>query len=188
MTDLAVGFARQEALQLAVTLHASLDSGEGVSQAAAVDAAVLATAGAFTQWLLAAPAYLTLTVFPITYEQGNHALHRPTTRTGDDMAVTLTDTEEVSYAVEAEDSKGFPVADTLTWSESSDGAVVALTASADGTSAEFVAVAPGTSTITVTDGTLTASDVITVTAGAVASLVLTPGAVEQQAPPAPTAD
>ena len=41
----------------------------------------------------------------------------------------------------------------------------------------FTAVAPGTANISVTDGTLTASDLITVTAGAVASLVLTPGDV-----------
>jgi len=55
-----------------------------------------------------------------------------------------------------------------------------VTPSADGTSAEFVAVDPGVSTITVTDGTLSASDTITVVAGAVSQLVLTPGTPEAQ--------
>jgi hypothetical protein len=51
----------------------------------------------------------------------------------------------------------------------------------------FAAVAPGSATITVTDGTLSASDLITVTAGAAASLVLTPGTPESETPAAPPA-
>jgi hypothetical protein len=99
----------------------------------------------------------------------------------------MSDTQEVTYAVEAEDSRGFQVADTLTWSESSGGAVVTATPSADGTSCLFTSVAPGTSTVSVTDGTLSASDIITVTPGGVASLVLTPGAVTDQPTPVPSA-
>ena len=91
------------------------------------------------------------------------------------MSVSMSDTQQVAYTVEPEDSKGNQTSDTLTWSEDSNGAVVAMTASADGLSAEFVAVAPGTATISVTDGTLNGSDLVTVTAGPVASLVLTPG-------------
>ena len=101
------------------------------------------------------------------------------------MSVTLTDTQQVSYSVEAEDSKNQPVSDTLTWSSDDNGAVVTVTPSADTLSCVFASVAPGTANITVTDGTLTDVDVITVTAGAVASLVLTPGAPVDEPAPAP---
>lgn len=93
------------------------------------------------------------------------------------MSVTMTDVQAVSYACEPEDSRGFAVSDALTWSEDSGGAVVTAAPSADGLSCEFTAVAPGTATVSVTDGTLSASDLITVTVGGVASLVLTPGPV-----------
>ncbi len=91
------------------------------------------------------------------------------------MSVTMTDAQTVSYAVEPEDSRGFQVADTITWSSDDNGAVLTVTPAADGLSCVFAAVAPGTATITASDGTLSASDLITVTTGAVASLVLTPG-------------
>jgi Bacterial Ig-like domain (group 2) len=92
------------------------------------------------------------------------------------MSVQMTDAQAVTYTVDPEDSKGFPVADTITWSESSGGTVVTATPAADGLSCVFAAVAPGTATISATDGTLSASDSIDVTTGGVASLVLTPGA------------
>jgi hypothetical protein len=95
----------------------------------------------------------------------------------------MTDDQEVTYTCAPEDDKGFPVSDTLTWTESSGGTVVTVTPSADTLSALFVSVAPGTSTISVTDGTLSATDIITVTAGGVASLVLTPGTPAAQTPP-----
>jgi len=98
----------------------------------------------------------------------------------------MTDDQMVTYVCEPEDDKGFAVGDTLTWSESSGGAVVTAAPSADGMSCVFSAVAPGDSTVSVTDGTLSASDTVTVTAGGVASLVLTPGTpvAEAAAPPA----
>ena len=102
------------------------------------------------------------------------------------MPVSMTDSQEVTYACEAEDSRGFQVADTLTWSEDSGGAVVSLAPSADGTSCVVTAVAPGTANITVTDGTLSGTDAVTVTPGAVAQLVLTPGAVTDQPAPEPS--
>jgi hypothetical protein len=103
------------------------------------------------------------------------------------MSVTMTDSQQVSYGVEPEDDKGFPVADTITWSEDSGGAVLSAAPSADGLSCVFTAVAPGSANVTASDGTLSASDLVTVTAGAVASLVLTPGTPEDVAPPAPPA-
>ena len=102
------------------------------------------------------------------------------------MSVTLTDTQQVSYSCEAEDSQGsaghrHPHLVLRT----TPARCVTVTPSADGTSCVFAAVAPGSATISVTDGTLSAQDVITVTPGAVASLVLTPGAISDE--PAPSA-
>ena len=94
------------------------------------------------------------------------------------MGVSMSDSQQVTYQVEPEDSKGFPTSDTLTWSADDGGAVVTATVSDDTLSATYVAVAPGQANITVTDGTLSAGDAITVTAGPAASLVLTAGAPE----------
>lgn len=166
---------RAEALRLAVELHA----GRGVPAwgAATMTDRVLKDAGRFELWLIGKPARLRLTPGPFTFEQGTPGPGVPTITitSGDNMAVQMLDTQSVPYACEPEDSKGFAVADTLTWTESSGGTVVTATPSADGLSCDFAAVAPGTATITVTDGTLSGSDVITVTAGPVAQLVLTPG-------------
>ncbi|HEX3962159.1 MAG TPA: hypothetical protein VHZ03_36945 [Trebonia sp.] len=159
---------RFEALQLAVELHTGRDTAFPAED-------VLDAADRFTRWLHARPARLILAVAPTTFEQGDPARHHPTKRTGDPMSVTMTDDQEVSYSVQAEDDKGAPVSDTLTWSADDNGAVVTVTPAADGMSCVYAAVAPGTATVSVTDGTLSASDLITVTAGAAASLVLTPG-------------
>ena len=96
------------------------------------------------------------------------------------MSVSLTDAEKFTYTVEPEDSRGFQVADTLTWSEDSGGAVITLTPSDDGLSADVVAVAPGTANVTVSDGTLSGADQVTVTTGPVAQIVMTPGPVSEQ--------
>lgn len=170
--DIAV--IRAEALRLAVDLHAG---SHATTWGAPIAERVLDDAGRFERWLIGAPARLHLTPSPFTFNQGMPGPGVPTIiiTSGDQMAVQMLDTQAVSYTCEPEDSKGFPVADTLTWSESSGGAVVIAAPAADGLSCQFTAVAPGTSTITVTDGTLSGSDVITVTAGPAAQLVLTPG-------------
>ena len=161
--------ARSEALALATELHAFDRDHDQVD-------CVLETAGKFTRWLVERPHRLHLRPAPFTFQQPAYPGPAVHTKTGDHgMSVTMTDAQTVSYTCEPEDSRGFPVADTLTWSESSSGAVVTAAPSADGLSCVFTAVAPGTSTITVTDGTLTGTDIITVTPGPVASLVLTPG-------------
>lgn len=175
---------RAEGLKLAVQLLAAEEHDPGERDHLAER--VIETAGRFSCWLLARPHRLRLIPSRFTFEQGSPGPGQPTTTTGDDgMSVSMSDTQEVTYAVEAEDSKGFQVADTLTWSSDDAGAVVTVTPAADGMSCVFAAVAPGTATISVTDGTLSASDLITVTPGAVASLVLTPGAVTDQPAPAP---
>ena len=66
------------------------------------------------------------------------------------------------------------------------GAVCALQVSDDGTSCTFVAVAPGTSNYTVTDGTRSQTGSMLVTPGDVASLNVAEGdPVEQAAPAGP---
>ena len=92
----------------------------------------------------------------------------------------LTDTQQVTLTVEPEDSKGFATSDTLSWS-SSDTTVVSLQPSADTLSCLCVAGNPGTGiVVTVTDGTLSASDNFDVVASAAASLVITEGTPEPQ--------
>jgi hypothetical protein len=179
--------ARLLGLQLAVDLYADwepdgLGDREGQLLAAVTDAACH-----FAHVLTGRPHRLRLFVAPFTFAEGPPGPGVPTIR-GDNMSVTMSDNQEVSYSVEAEDSRGFPVTDALTWSESTGGAVVTATPAADGMSCVFASVAPGESTITVTDGTLSASDVVTVVAGPVAELVLTPGTpTPEPAPAAPPA-
>lgn len=165
--------ARETGLGLAVELFSSTRVDPFILLAD--PSPVIRVAGAFANWLLARPRTLRLRPAPFTFPQaGGPGIP---TRTGENgMSVTMTDAQEVVYTCEALDSKGVEVSDTLTWSSDDNGTVVTVTPSADGLSCTFAAVDPGSATITVTDGTLSGSDLITVTPGAVASLVLTPGA------------
>jgi hypothetical protein len=172
---------RLEALRLAVALF---------DQGACTDSHwVLHAAGQFTEFLLGRPARLRLIPPQTTFPQAPGVPGVPTaiTTTGGSMSVTMTDSQMVTYTVEPEDSKGFPVQDTLTWTASDGGTVLTVTPSADGLSCTFDAVAPGTSTVSVTDGNLSASDLITVTTGSAATLALTPGAPAAEPSPAPPA-
>ena len=142
---------------------------------------VVTCATDFLGWL--SGARLRLTADPITYSQGDPAQHQATRYIGD--TVQLTDTQQVTLAVEPEDSKGDATSDTLTWS-SADSTVVSLQPSADTLSALVVAGNPGLGVVvTVTDGTVSASESFDVVAGAAASLVITPGTPEAQPAPAP---
>lgn len=88
------------------------------------------------------------------------------------MAVTMADNQNANYpAAAATDSKGFAVpSDAISITESSGGAVVALTVNADGSSV-FAGVAPGTATATWTDPEgNTFSDSINVTPGGAVSI------------------
>lgn len=168
--------ARSEALALAVELHAAIDISLTPFDQQPSAERVLDTAGLFTRWLTERPHRLHLRPAPFTFQQPAYPGPAVHTKTGDHgMSVSMTDSEEVTYTCEPEDSKGVAVSDTLTWSSDDNGAVLTLTPSADTLSCLFAAVAPGTANISVTDGTLSGTDVITVTAGGVATLVLTPG-------------
>ena len=168
--------ARFASLALAVELHAATDLSLSPFDEHPSAERVLETAGQFTRWLTERPCRLRLRPAPFTFQQPGYPGPAVPTQIGDHgMSVTMTDSEQVEYVCEPEDSKSQPVSDTLTWTSDDNGAVVTLTPSTDTLSCTFAAVDPGTANITVTDGTISGTDVITVTAGSVASLVLTLG-------------
>ena len=163
--------ARQEGLRLAVDLYSGRRwdedfSGESVIHAAREFA-----------WVLYGRADQITLNDPVITEAASPGRPVPIQRTGATMAVTITDTQVATYSVNETDSKGFPVSDPIVWSEDSAGAVV----TSDGAGG-FTAVAPGTANITATDGSLSASDAVTVDNSAPTSLVLGTPVVTEQAP------
>lgn len=141
---------------------------------------VLAYANTFLGFV--SGAHLKVTADPLTYQQGNPAISQATRFKGG--VVQLTDTQQVTLTVEAEDSKGFPTSDSLTWT-SSDTTVVSLQPSADTMSCLCVAGNPGLGcVVTVTDGTISATDSVDVVPGGAATLVISEGTPEEQPPPA----
>ena len=144
--------------------------------------AVLAAANDFLAWITSAR--LRLRARALTFEQGDPSISQPTRYTAGGK-VQLTDTQQVTLTVEPEDSKQQPTSDTLTWT-SADSTVVSLVPSADTLSCLCVAGNPGAGVVvTVTDGTLSASESFDVVAGAAAALVITAGTPEAQPAPAP---
>ena len=142
---------------------------------------VTAYATAFLGWI--SGARLRITADPITYEQGNPSLAQATRYAGG--KVQLTDTQQVLLTVQPEDSKGYPTSDTLTWS-SADDTVVSLQPSADTLSCLVVAGVPGLGVVvTVTDGTISATDSFDVVPGGVATLQISEGTPEEQPPATP---
>jgi hypothetical protein len=130
-------------------------------------------------WLRARPSIAPARILvgdPVVSEQDSPAVPVPLKR-GANMAIVMSDTQQVAWpAPQAEDSKGFTVTDAITETEDSGGAVIALTVNADGTSVG-VAVAPGACNVTWTDGTISFTEAVNVTAGAVASIVVGEGVV-----------
>jgi hypothetical protein len=170
--------ARVRLAALDAALRLAEIPGEGIKDMEAL----LADAGKAYAWL--ARLRLELVIKSVT-EQGMTAQVPVIYTPGG--ALQLTDTQQFTATVQAEDAKGFAVADQLTWSADDGGAVVTLAVSADTLSCLFVAVAPGTANYTVTDGTLSATGQAVVTAGAAAQLSVTEGAPEAQPAPAPPA-
>lgn len=161
--------ARPAALIAAAILHAK--------QGAEDLGPVLETADALLPW--AEGLQLSIMVSSVTYQQGSTPSPQDTKRTPGGN-VQLTDTQQVTLSVDPEDSKGQSVSDTLTWT-SSDDTVVSLQPATDGKSCLCVAGNPGTGVVvTVSDGTLSATDNFDVVAGDVAQLKISEGTPEAQ--------
>lgn len=103
------------------------------------------------------------------------------------MPITIKDSEQVQYAIAEVDSKGFPVPSTGTATTTvSDPAILSVDAT-DPFNPVVKGVAPGSAQVAVSvdlgDGSapLTGTDDVTVSAGAAASLTLTPGTPAPQA-------
>ena len=104
------------------------------------------------------------------------------------MPLTLTDSQQVVYTIEADDKKGQPVTGASfdappVWAGSND-AVATVTASADGLSATVVPQIPGDVTVSVSaaikGATVGGSDDLTVTSGAATTVKLVAGAPTDQ--------
>lgn len=99
------------------------------------------------------------------------------------VAISLSDTQQVDLNVQPVDSKGQPTDDpSLTWSVD-DESVASLTVDpADPKHVTVVAGNPGVATVTVSDGTITGAEAVTVTAGAAAAFNVVAGTPTEQAP------
>lgn len=148
---------------------------------------VTAVATIYYRWL-EGPAVMFLTIDPTTFDQAApEGPGMPTIRKG--TTVQLTDLQQVTLSVAEQDAKGQPVSDTLSWSVD-NGAVIAITPSADTQSCLCVAGTDGTATVTVADNSvnppLTASDTLTVVSSAATTLVINEGTPEDQPAPPPS--
>lgn len=105
----------------------------------------------------------------------------------------LQDNQQVDYTVAGKDAKGYDVSGEAFSCSSSDETVVTV---ANGGNGRFTAVAgaPGSATLTFSDGTLSATEAIDVVPGGAATVSVNPGSVTDQASasasdsPAPAAD
>lgn len=164
---------RQHALELAVTLYAPSFGSSTTPQ-------VLATATDFFTWLVG-PAFLDILVGTIV----DQTTGNPTGTTHSGGTVQLHDNEQCQLTVSEADAKGVALQDTLTWAIA-DSTVATLQVAGDTQSAMLVAGLPGSTVVTVTDGTLSATMAVDVVPGSVATISIAAGTPEPQtAPPAP---
>jgi len=165
---------RRTALDAAVALFAGAT---GVPAAETV----LTYATVFLGWV--SGARLQVRADALTYRQGNPSISHATQYIGG--KVQLADNEQVTISVDPVDSKGFDVTgDTITYT-SADPSVIAVQPASDGLSVLCVAGNPGSTTVTISDGTITGTEAFDVTAGPVASFKITEGTPEPQPVPAP---
>lgn len=176
--------AENRVLALQLAIATVVPDGGGFPADRAGD--VTAVADVYYRWL-EGPAVLLVTVDPTTFSQADpEGPGVPTIRRG--IAVQLTDLQQVTLSVAEQDSKGQPVADTLTWSVDNT-SVITLVPSADTQSCLCVAGTDGIATVTVTDNSvtppLTGTDTLTVGSSAATALVLSEGTPESQPPASP---
>lgn len=157
-------------------LHAAARIYQGTAQHHATQEAAIG----FYQWLAQGPAPVRMTI-----TVGTPTLQGTGTTPPEGSSMQLHDNEQVTYTLSETDAKGNPVTgDTITWTVDNP-AVVTLTPSADGYSCLVVAGTLGSAVVTVTDGTLSATEAVDVIAGPVAAISVAAGAVETQPAPAP---
>jgi hypothetical protein len=163
-----------EALRGACRLHerrfvdfAAFDIGDARTE-------VLGTADVLYRWLTR-PVTLTLAAGPAV----NQTTGQPTTTPTGVPQMQLHDNEQVDLSVTTADAKGFATADSLTWM-SSDESVATVTVSADSKTGTVVAGNPGSAVITVSDGTLSATEAIDVVPAGTATISIAEGTPVEQ--------
>lgn len=155
----------------AAVIAAAITTGPGTTPAD-----VTALAAQYAAWIEGRR--ITIRAGAWTYQQASADPPRPTVTTGG--TVQIKDTEQFSVSVEVDDSKGFPVSgDSLTYT-AADPSVVSLQPSADGLSCLIVGGNPGSTVVTISDGTISATEAVDVVAGDAATFKITEGAAEPQ--------
>jgi hypothetical protein len=128
------------------------------------------------------PATLTIVVGEVTnHDTGDVVL---VTYQGDVMQ--LVDNQQVALTVVETDSKGVALQDTLTWTIDNE-TVATLDISTDTQTCTVVAGITGSATVTVTDGTLSATLAVDVIPGTATAISITPGTPVDQPTPTPAA-
>lgn len=135
---------------------------------------VLDTAETFLAWLRG-PARIQLHLGLVVDQATGH----PTDTTDQGVSVQIHDNEQFTVTAEADDAKGFPTADTVTFS-SSDETVFTVVTGDDPATVTVVAGNPGSAVLTATDGTLSATLAVDVVAAGAATIALTTGDVTTQ--------
>jgi len=139
---------------------------------------VLATAETFAAWLRG-----TVSIHLVRGQVVDEATGLPTGTTNGGTAMQIHDNEQFTLTAVTEDAKGFPTTDPLTWSVDNADAV-SLVVSDDTQSCTVVAGNPGSAVVTVTDGTLTATEAVDVVPAGTALITLSEGPVSEQPPAA----
>lgn len=116
----------------------------------------------------------------VPYEQGSFPASE---EMEESVSITLTDTQQVDLNVQPTDSKGYPTDDpNLQWSVDDENVVSIQQDPNDPKHITLVAGAPGSATVSVTDGTNNGAEAVVVTSGQAAALQLVAGTPTEQAP------
>lgn len=178
MTDPARETALALAVELhlgarAVRLHRGVDAGVTI---AAAETAIRYTAETFLAWLHG-PTSIHLHAGAVRDQTSGLPTGTPAT---EGNLMQIHDNEQFDLTADTKDAKGFETADVLTW-EADDADVVTLVVSDDTKTCTVVAGNPGSAVITVSDGTLSATEAVDVVTGDTALITLAEGPVTVQA-------
>lgn len=162
----------------AALLAAAVTAGPG-----AAPADVIRQAGAYLAWFAAPLHDAALRTSRDTYRQASAGPARITTYTPGG-AVQLHDDEQVLITLVPRDAKGYTVTDDQVTYTPADPAVISCRP--DGLSCLMVAGQPGSTTVAITDGTITYTWAADVVPGTAATFQVTEGTPEKQPAPAPS--